>query len=54
MTLLGITSNFITRGLTDQQVIDATHNDKGVVIVAHWFDGERETYPFSGYGGGWF
>ncbi len=46
MTLLGLTRNFITRGLTDQQVIDSTHNDNGVVIVAHWFDGERETIPF--------
>ena len=46
MTLLGLTRNFITRGLTDQQVIDSTHDDNGVVIVAHWFDGERESIPF--------
>ena len=46
MTLLGLKRNFITRGLTDQQVIDSTHNDNGVVIVAHWFDGERESIPF--------
>jgi len=46
MTLLGLKRNFITRGLNDQQVIDSTHNDKGIVIVAHWFDGERESIPF--------
>ncbi len=46
MTLLGLTRNFITRGLSDQQVIDSTHDDNGVVIVAHWFDGERESIPF--------
>ncbi len=46
MTLLGLKRNFITRGLSDQQVIDSTHDDKGVVIVAHWFDGERESIPF--------
>ena len=46
MTLLGLTRNFITKGLSDQQVIDSTHEDNGVVIVAHWFDGERESIPF--------
>ena len=46
MTLLGLKRNFITRGLSDQQVIDSTHDDNGVVIVAHWFDGERESIPF--------
>ena len=46
MTLLGLKRNFITRGLSDQQVIDSTHEDQGVVIVAHWFDRERESIPF--------
>jgi len=46
MTLLGLKRNFITRGLSDQQVIDSTHEDQGVVIVAHWFDGERESIPY--------
>jgi len=46
MTLLGLKRNFITRGLSDQQVIDSTHSDNGIVIVAHWFDGERESIPF--------
>lgn len=46
MTLLGLKRNFITRGLSDQQVIDSTHYDNGIVIVAHWFDGERESIPF--------
>ncbi len=51
MTLLGLTSNFSTGGLTDQQVIDTTHNDGGVVIVAHWFDDERKSIPyFTGMG----
>ena len=46
MTLLGTKRNFITRGLSDQQVIDSTHDDHGVVIVAHWFDGERKSIPY--------
>lgn len=46
MTLLGLKRNFPTRGLTDQQVIDSTHDDRGMVIVAHWFDGENESIPY--------
>jgi len=46
MTLLGLSHNFVTRGLSDQEVIDTTHADSGVVLVAHWFDGERESIPF--------
>jgi hypothetical protein len=46
MTLLGLTGNFNTHGQTDQQVIDATHKENGVVIVAHWFDGERKSIPY--------
>ncbi len=46
ITLLGLQRNFITRGLTDQQVIDSTHDDNGIAIVAHWFDGERKSIPF--------
>jgi len=46
MTLLGIKRNFITRGLSDQQVIDSTHDDNGIVIVAHWFDEERKSIPY--------
>ncbi len=46
MTLLGLNRNFITRRLSDQQVIDSTHDDHGIVIVAHWFDGERKSIPY--------
>ncbi len=46
MTLLGLKRNFITRGLSDQQVIDSTHEDQGIVIVAHWFDDERKSIPY--------
>jgi len=46
MTLLGLSHNFVTRGLSDQEVIDTTHADKGVVLVAHWFDGERKSIPY--------
>ncbi|MCK5134677.1 MAG: PHP domain-containing protein [Bacteroidales bacterium] len=46
MTLLGLNRNFITKGLSDQQVIDSTHDDHGIVIVAHWFDGERKSIPY--------
>jgi len=51
MTLLGLNKDFVTRGMTDQQVIDTTHENGGVVIVAHWFDDERKTLPhFIGMG----
>jgi len=46
MTLLGLNHNFSTRDLSDQQVIDSTHKDNGIVIVAHWFDGERKSIPY--------
>jgi hypothetical protein len=46
ITLMGLTRNFRTRGLTDRQVIDSTHDDGGVAIVAHWFDGERKSIPW--------
>lgn len=46
MTLLGLKRNFVTKGLSDQEVIDLTHEDKGIVIVAHWFDGERKSIPY--------
>lgn len=46
ITLLGLKRNFVSKGLNDQQVIDTTHYDGGVAIVAHWFDGERESIPF--------
>ena len=46
MTLLGLNRNFNTKGLTDQQVVDSAHQNNGVVIVAHWFDGERKSIPY--------
>ena len=46
MTLLGLKRNFITKNLSDQEVIDLTHDDNGIVIVAHWFDGERKSIPY--------
>ena len=35
--------DFKTRGNTDAVVIDSTHANGGVAIVAHWFDGERNS-----------
>lgn len=46
LTLLGLKRNFITRKHSDQEVIDSTHADNGIVIVAHWFDGEHKTLQY--------
>ncbi len=41
--LLGFEHNTITEGFTDQEAIDAIHAQDGSAIVAHWFEGERNS-----------
>ncbi|MBL7013141.1 MAG: hypothetical protein ISR83_01855 [Candidatus Marinimicrobia bacterium] len=43
MLLLGLKSPLITFGLDDQLVIDSTHQDGGIVAVAHWFSDENNS-----------
>lgn len=46
MSLLGIKNYFTTKGLADKQVIDTTHFYNGVVLINHWFDGERNSLEY--------
>ena len=46
MTLLGVDGSFSTAGKRDREVIELTHRAGGVVIVAHWFEQERESVPY--------
>ncbi len=44
--LLGFERNTITKGFTDEEAIDAIHDQSGSAIVAHWFEGERNSIQF--------
>ncbi len=46
MLLLGLKSPLITFGLDDKLVIDSTHQDGGLVAVAHWFSDERNSIQY--------
>jgi len=43
MSLLGLKSDFITRGQPDSAVIALARADGAAILVNHWFDGERKT-----------
>jgi hypothetical protein len=43
ITLLGLQRDFKTRGNVDSVVIDSTHANGGVAIVAHWFADEKKS-----------
>lgn len=46
LSLIGLSQSFRTRGLSDSTVIDSTHALNGAVIVAHWFEGERNSIQY--------
>ena len=46
MLLLGLKSPFITFSLDDKPVIDSTHQDGGLVAVAHWFSDEHNSIQY--------
>lgn len=46
LSLLGLKSNFITKGLSDSAVIARSREDGAAIIVNHWFDGERNSLEF--------
>jgi len=46
LSLLGLKRKFDTHGYSDSTVIDSTRANNGVVIVNHWFDGERNSLEF--------
>lgn len=54
MSLLGLKSNFETKGMSDTEVVKAVHKQGGAVIINHWFDGkgeEKELYSRLGADG---
>ncbi|HDL18244.1 MAG TPA: hypothetical protein ENH29_04235 [Bacteroidetes bacterium] len=46
ITLLGLQRDFKTRGMSDSTVIDSTHANNGVAIVAHWFADKHRTIQY--------
>ena len=46
LSLLGLKSNFITKGLSDSAVIAKSRADGAAILVNHWFDGERNSLEF--------
>lgn len=46
MSLLGLKSDFITRGQSDSAVIALARTDGAAILVNHWFDGEHKTLEY--------
>ncbi len=46
LSLLGLKRKFNTKEYSDERVIDSVRANGGVVLVNHWFDGERKTLDF--------
>lgn len=46
LSLLGLKSNFKTKGLSDSAVIARSRADGAAILVNHWFDGERNSLEF--------
>jgi len=46
MSLLGIKNYFVTKGLSDAEVIDTTHFYNGVVLVNHWFSDKHNSLEY--------
>lgn len=46
LSLLGLKRKFNSHGYADSVAIDSIHSNGGVVIVNHWFDGERNSLDF--------
>lgn len=46
LSLLGLKRKFSTRGSADTTVIDSVRAGNGVVLVNHWYDGERMSLEY--------
>ena len=46
IALLGLQRDFQTRGKSDSVVIDSTHANGGIAIVAHWFADEKKSLKY--------
>jgi len=46
LSLLGLKSDFKTKGLSDSIVVAKARSEGAAIIVNHWFDGERKTLEY--------
>ena len=46
LSLLGLKTDFKTKGLTDSMAVAMARADGAAVIVNHWFDGERKSLEY--------
>ena len=46
LSLLGLKRKFDTRKYSDERVIDSVRANGGVILVNHWFDGEKKSLQF--------
>ena len=46
LSLLGLKSDFSTKGLPDSAVVAMARADGAAILVNHWFDGERKTLEY--------
>lgn len=46
LSLLGLKTDFSTKGLPDSVVVAKARSEGAVVLVNHWFDGERKTLEY--------
>jgi hypothetical protein len=46
LSLLGLKTDFTTKGLSDSVVVAKARSEGAAIIVNHWFDGERKTLEY--------
>jgi hypothetical protein len=46
LSLLGLKTDFSTKGLSDSVVVAIARSEGAAIIVNHWFDGERKTLEY--------
>jgi hypothetical protein len=46
LSLLGLKTDFSTKGLSDSVVVAIARSEAAAIIVNHWFDGERKTLEY--------
>lgn len=46
LSLLGLKTNFSTKGLTDSVVVAKARSEGAAILVNHWFDGEHKTLEY--------
>ncbi len=46
MSLLGLKTDFVTRGQSDSAIVAKARADGAAILVNHWFDGEHKTLEY--------